>query len=256
MSSAPGLESGLRIIELVIKSGDSAGIGFNQLKQELDLNAASLNRYLKVLLEAHFVSKGENQLYIPGAKLMHLSNMVKEFGGKGPITSAVLEQISTRTGFTSLWIDYREGRMHCLDKHIAPEGIVMQEIGEVRTDYILHPWGLLWLAELPTEDRKFLIENANLGSFRGIPLNAEQLEQFIANAAQGWVDDFGLIYRGIRKVAVGIRFEGKLIASIAVGMPGTLWDDETLLGIVKVLKENAAQIEEMLDRKKVNKPEG
>jgi hypothetical protein len=59
------------------------------LKQELDLNVTSLNRYLKVLLKAHFVSKGKNQLYVLGAKLMHLSNSVKEFGGKGPITAAV-----------------------------------------------------------------------------------------------------------------------------------------------------------------------
>ncbi|MBO9609644.1 MAG: IclR family transcriptional regulator [Paenibacillaceae bacterium] len=250
MSSAPGLESGLKILELVIKSNGADGISFSQMKQELDLNAASLTRYLRVLLESQFLGKADNQLYVPGAKLLRLSNSVKEFGEIGAISAVILEQISRSTGFTALWIDYWHGRLRCRDKHIAPEGVVMQQVGAVRTDYILHPWGYLWLAEQPDQDRKFLIEHAALGNFGGDMPTEEKMEQFMADAArQGWVDDRGSIYRGNRRIAAGIRFEGRLVCAIAVGMPDARWDEAVVQHVVQVLKEKAAQVEAHLSQK-------
>jgi len=50
--AAPGLENGLRILEYVRERGHD---GFTELGRNLELNKASLSRFLKVLVERKYL---------------------------------------------------------------------------------------------------------------------------------------------------------------------------------------------------------
>jgi DNA-binding IclR family transcriptional regulator len=63
--SAPGLERGLSILEYVESHSHA---GFTEIMKELDLNRASLSRYLKVLLDQRYLAK-VNGVYLPGERM-------------------------------------------------------------------------------------------------------------------------------------------------------------------------------------------
>ncbi|MBN3522963.1 helix-turn-helix domain-containing protein [Paenibacillus apiarius] len=245
MASAPGLSSGLRIIELVSES--ETGIGFNQLKAALELSSASLNRYLQVLLERQFVGKNENQQYVPGAKLSAMIKCADGLHDVSGMTGPILDRICRETGCTSLWIDFRNGRMICRDKAVHPEGVVMQQIGEVRTDYLLHPWGFLLLAHANDEKRRFYIEYANLGGLAGRCPDESSVQRFIEEASvNGLSDDNGLILQNIRRIAVPIRADSRLAAAIAIGMPGVSFEERFIERIYGILQAEAVRAERLL----------
>ncbi|WP_019422722.1 IclR family transcriptional regulator [Paenibacillus sp. OSY-SE] len=245
MASAPGLSSGLRIIELVSES--EAGIGFNQLKAVLELNAASLNRYLQVLLEQQYVDKNENQQYVLGAKLLGMMKHADSLHDVSDMTGPILDYICRETGSTSLWIDFRDGRMMCRDKVVHPEGVVMQQIGEVRTDYMLHPWGFLLLAHASAEKRRFYIDYANLAGLANCCPDKASVQRFIEEASEnGLSDDKGLILQNIRRIAVPIRAHSRIVASIAIGMPGVSFEEQFIARIYRILQEEAVRVERLL----------
>lgn len=243
MSLAPALENGLRILEYIADQGET---GFNQLKQSLDIPPASLNRYLKVLADREFIEKNEQQQYVPGAKLRALG----QTAGADPyelIVGPVLELIRSRTGHSAIWIDWVNGRMRCRDKRVAPEGVGMQEIGELRTDYAVQPWGYLFLGDADAARRALLLESGQLGPFRGRRPEPEQIVREIERAAgEGYSDDRGTLYRNVRRIAVPIRAGGRFRAAIGVGMAGTEYPQAQINEVVALLKEQAARVESLV----------
>ena len=243
--SAPGLESGLKILELVVRNKE---IGFNQLKKMLELSPASLNRYLKLLLEQGFIARNENQQYTPGNKISSIYQLPDELDILREIIKPVLENISCSTGFTSLCIGFRNNCMICMDKQVVPEGLVMQEVGSVRTDYILHPWGYLLLSNQDDVKKQLLIENANATLTYGgqIPDKA-LLEKFIKEAGEKrFSDDKGLVYPGIRRISMPIYHRNKLTAALAVGILGNSLENAKYEFIIAALNLKATQLTDML----------
>lgn len=244
-ASAPGLSSGLRIMEAIVES--ESGIGFNQLKTAAELSAASLNRYLQVLLEQQYVEKDANQQYVAGPMLFALMQRAEQHHGLRGASGPVLDSISREAGCTALWIDYRHGRMLCRDKRVHPEGIAMQQTGEIRTDYPLHPWGFLLLAHADEATRRLYLEHADNGALALYRPDAEALDRYIANAAErGLADDQGAILPHIRRIAVPVYDGERLAAAIAVGMPGTSFDAPFIHRLYELLQDEAAQVMKLL----------
>lgn len=246
MSSAPALDSGLRILELIVERGE---IGFNQLKLSLDIPAASLNRYLKVLMERGYVEKSEQQLYVPGARVRNLAGSA-DSDELAPIVAPILEQVCATTGHTAIWFDWLNGQMRCRDKRVAPEGIVMQEPGETRTDYAVQPWGFLFLGTLEAARRKLLLANGSLGAYPGrVPDEAEVERAVEKAAADGVYDDGGVLYPNIRRIAVPVFRKGRIRAAIAVGMAGADYPEEHVRRVIAVMREKSAQASAFADHR-------
>lgn len=244
-ASAPGLSSGLRIMEAIVES--ESGIGFNQLKAAAGLSAASLNRYLQVLLEQQYVEKDANQQYVAGPMLFALMQRAEHHHGLRGASGPVLDRISREAGCTALWIDFRHGRMICRDKRVHPEGVAMQQTGEIRTDYPLHPWGFLLLAHADEATRRLYIEHAEDGALAPYRPDAAALDQYIADAAKrGLADDQGAILPHIRRIAVPVYDGERLAAAIGVGMPGTSFDAPIIHRIYELLQDEAAQVMKLL----------
>lgn len=244
-ASAPGLSSGLRIMEAIVES--ESGIGFNQLKAAAGLSAASLNRYLQVLLEQQYVEKDANQQYVAGPRLFALMQRAEHHHGLRGASGPVLDRISREAGCTALWIDFRHGRMICRDKRVHPEGVAMQQTGEIRTDYPLHPWGFLLLAHADEATRRLYLEHAEDGALAPYRPDAEALNRYIADAAErGLADDQGAILPHIRRIAVPVYDGERLAAAIGVGMPGTSFDAPFIHRIYELLQDEAAQVMKLL----------
>jgi DNA-binding IclR family transcriptional regulator len=242
--SAPALDSGLRILELIVERGE---IGFNQLKLHLDIPSASLNRYLKVLVDREFIEKDEQQQYRVGLKFRSMANAA-DSDDIGQFAAPVLEQISAMTGHTSLWIDWTNGYMAVRDKCVAPEGMSMQPIGQKRTDYAIQPWGYLFLGNFDAERRQFLLENGNLGTFTGQVPAKEQVEIAVEQAArEGFYDDQGTIYiySQIRRIAVPIGINGIIKAALCVGMAGSDYPEEHVQKVIGILQQKAQDIQKI-----------
>lgn len=245
VTTAPGLENGLKILEMV---ADNKGIGFNQLKTELGLSPASLNRYLKTLMERNYIKKNENQQYIIGKRMMEISKDQGELEVVATKVQPLLENISAILGSTSIFFYFKQGRMICTSKFMVREGLTMQDIGESRTDYVLHPWGYLLLASLESKVREVFIENVNIyEACKGLEPDSELLDSFIYEAGEhGYSDDKGKIFRNTRRIAVPVYLENNLVGALGVGILGVYLEDEDKENIVKVLRQKAETLSGIL----------
>ncbi len=255
MSSAPGLVSGLQILEYV--SSRPQGIGFNELKSLLELQSASLSRYVKVLYEEGYLEKNEAQLYVPGYRLLRMNQSQEAWlPALTEITGPVLQSITAQTAMSSLWIGYSQGRMVCVDRALAPEGVVLQEPGTVRTDYHVQPWAYLYLSGLSPEKRRVLLDNSVLSLPSWTVPDAESLVRRINDAGLlGYSDDGGDIVPGYRRLAVPVHKQGKLIGAIGVGFINGQLGEADIQAAISLMQEKAAGISNMWEASKVHNHE-
>jgi DNA-binding IclR family transcriptional regulator len=239
-NKAPALENGIAIIELVAKKKT---IGFNQIKTELGINPASLTRYISTLLDKGFIKKDKNKQYVIGDRLFKILDDIDETNLLPNIVQPILENISGKLGCTAQYMSFENGRIICKAKYMHKTGLVMQDVGESRTDYILHPWGFLYLADLDDNKRRVVIKNSNVDILTRINAPSDTfLMQLIKDASKGYSDDLGQIYNGIRRIAVPVFKGQNLIGAIGIGLVGITLDTDTREDIVKVLLDKSKDI--------------
>ena len=265
MSSAPGLVYGLKIIEILSREHER---GFNQLREDLALSSASLNRYLKILAERDFVVKNERRLYSLGARfsspdggpelradgsprprvLRGSPESPESFGPVPPsfglpeVALPILAALGDGIGATAVYMQFVQGLMRCAAKVPHSDGLAMQEPGEVRSDYPLHPWGYLYLASREPGERELLCANAVLlGTHLAYRPDPARLRDFILRAEEeGFSDDLGTILPNARRLAAPVYSAGVLIGAVGVGMPGTELRPDARDAMIQLMKEKAA----------------
>lgn len=214
--SAPGLENGLNILEYILNNREA---GFNQLKKDLNLSPASLNRYLKVLMDQNFLSKLDNGQYSLGVKMQTFISD-SEIHKIDKYIYPLLKKISSTFKFTTLWISYEHGKMICKEKVLYPNGIVMQNSNEIRTDFIMNPWGLIFLAHCSEKDKEFYINQSYSKDLHHIQIpTKEEIDCFINEFNEkGYISDNGTIFKHLIRAAVPVYNKNKkLIASVVIG---------------------------------------
>lgn len=242
---APALENGLAIIELVAKKD---GIGFNQIKSDLGFNPASLNRYINTLLEKGYIQKDDNKQYVLGDKMHDLLSNLSPPDDILEIVQPIIENISAELGCTVQYMSFENGRIVCKTKYVHSAGLSMQNVGESRTDYILHPWGFLYLMSLDEKKRKIVIQNSNVSEVmkKNIP-NDNLMHHLLTEASnEGYSDDEGRIYNGIRRIAAPVYKDKKLIGAIGIGLIGTSLDETRRDSIVRALSKKTKELSEII----------
>lgn len=239
--TAPALEIGLEIIEYVIENKKA---GFNELKEELHIGSSSLSRYLKVLMAKDYLAKSEDKRYIQGINLIKIHQ--DESDPLQNIIYPVVKNISQKLGYTTLCMKFINGKIVCYEKHIYPQGLTMQYIGETRTDYILHPWGYFYLAKCNKREREYLINlnETNLFNTDQYQIPSPALQKYFLKMVknEGYVDDQGKLYNHIRRIAVPVFFQNKLQAAIGIGAISAAIKENEAEKIINVLKDKIASI--------------
>jgi DNA-binding IclR family transcriptional regulator len=234
--SAPGLLYGLKILALVEQEGV---IGFNQLKTDLGLGASSLTRFLNLLIEEKYILKSPEQKYVLGQRWQPSPKKLNATQEQlRSLIYPLLETIVRETQFTALYIEFEHGKMSCKEKIIQPHGVNMQEVGSIRTDYMLHPWGYLLLADYNVKQRAFMMEHSqlNLSGTTVLPSLSEQTAYYQMAADEQYVDDYSRIYSGIRRLAFPIRLNNSLIGSIGLGAIAGNVDEDKINDYVGTIK--------------------
>lgn len=248
MSSAPGLVYGLKIIEILSQEHER---GFNQLREDLALSSASLNRYLKILAEREFVVKNERRLYSLGSRFF-----APDMPSQGPsrfglpeVAVPILASLGDKIGATTVYIQFVQGMMRCAAKVPYSDGLTMQEPGEVRSDFPLHPWGYLYLASRDQAERELLCSHAVLlAAHQAYRPDPTRLRDFILRAEEeDFSDDLGSILPNARRLAAPVYSAGVLIGAVGVGMPGTELASDTREFLILQMKEKAALLSSAFD---------
>ena len=233
---APGLLYGLRIIDLVIENNE---MGFNELKQILQITPSSLNRYVQTLLAEEYLSKASNQKYVIGKKLLlYFEGYASTLESEAPLYP-ILEALAYNTPYTAVWFKFELGKIICRDKAVNPNSVSMQEVGEVRTDYLYHPWGYLLLDQYSEKERSRLISFGQHQSIDArIPDPSTRDSWFAHIHEHGYADDQGKVYQGIRRIAIPYYDSNKrLLGAVALGAIEHNVDDAQIRETVSKVKD-------------------
>jgi DNA-binding IclR family transcriptional regulator len=231
--SAPGLERGLSILEYVESHSHA---GFTEIMKELDLNRASLSRYLKVLLDQRYLAK-VNGVYLPGERMGSFA-VNREWDSQ---IYPLLSHISRETECSALWVEFIRGRMHFVERVIVDNGVSMRQPGEMGTNYLVNPAGYILLGFSPSDVRSILLQGAEYSPDQKTRIPSErQVQEWIDQVEkEGLFDDEGKIYSGVRRGAVPILRGKRLIGALVLGTVDQLVNDikvkEKLLRAEKIL---------------------
>lgn len=243
-SNVPALTRGLDLIELIARSGS---IGFSQMEKESGLNTSSLNRLLKGLTESGFITKNAEGKYELGLKIFTIAYGNSIWQPLLQHITEILHEISGQYQVTALFYIFLPTGSSILDKVVYPDNVAMRGIGDVKKDYLVRPWGFLYLAQMQDKEREdfiLKIRTENREETDEKELSKEQLDRFIQQAQeQGYGDDEALINENIRRLAVPVYDKsGYIIGALAVGSFPNLLDAPKIVQIIKSLKQKADRL--------------
>ncbi len=248
-NNVPALKRGLDLLEYIAQSGS---IGFSQLEKEFGINSSSLNRLLKTLTEHGYLTKNQDGKYELGIKIFILSYNNSIWKPLLSNISEILHDISTIYKVTALLYIYLPMGTSVLDKVVYPDNVAMRNIGEVKKDYLLSPWGYLYLAHMDNEKQIEFINKIKKEKSGNNYLSDDMGASLINFAKENnYADDMALINSSVRRLAAPIYGKNNsLMAALAVGSFTDLLDEEKYKQVVEILKNKAIQLSNLIQGRK------
>lgn len=225
-SAVPGLTRGLHLLELI---GSKSNMGFNEIKEEMDLHATTLNRLLKVLVEEQYLMKDNDNRYTLGLKLYMLGHGGGYWQQLEQQLRSGMISLNEKYGVSLLLVALENDEATVVSKVLEPNNLGMLEVGTVRKDLVNYPWGILYIANQSEEKSHELITFSNSKRYNNFNIISDDELQCLVNEAKDshMVDDRGLFFRG-RRFAVPIRLRnGSLKGALCSGtFQGHLTEEE------------------------------
>ena len=215
MSSAPALSRGLHILELVKKENE---LSFKKIQEITEINSSSLTRILNVLVNKGYLKKNRNKNYIIGEKLLILAEGSSLLDLISREAEDILNEISTVFKVTACLHGFTNKGSIMLNKKIHQDNVALREIGEIKKDLILSPWGFLYIAE--KDDPVSFIKKIKKNEWYDLsPPSEGDLVDLIEKAKKrGYADDEGIIIEGVRRLAVPLyNSNNELVATLGLG---------------------------------------
>jgi IclR helix-turn-helix domain len=141
--TAPALERGLRIIELI--SAYDKPLSFTELERLTGIPKATLNRLLKVLCGMNYLAKSPGGKYIPGKRcgiIGRPDSVESAMRHYGPDIVRRVCELTDNTCILFYW-DGKQTRVAAKEMHEM--SLSMQPVDNVSADYIKTPWGWIFL---------------------------------------------------------------------------------------------------------------
>ena len=159
--SVPALRKGLRILEMAARAG---GVRFSEVQHEFGFPKASAARLLNELRELGYLRKDKDSGgYFPGASTHRIApysplpDRLCRFAGQQ------LGQLRDELRCTVLLMYWDGTATLALAKETHPESVVMQHVGDRRTDLLCYPWGWIF-ADSVSPERVGELQNESGGS--------------------------------------------------------------------------------------------
>ncbi|QUH27603.1 helix-turn-helix domain-containing protein [Vallitalea guaymasensis] len=235
-SVAPALTRGLTILEIVAREG---AIGFNELKEKMDLHATTVNRLIKVLMDKEYLAKDQNNKYTLGIKFLNLSNQETFWNKIIQKLHNSMKEINEKYGITVLLTSLDKDKATVIYKIIESSNLGMLEVGNTHYDLMNFPWGILYIAEQDKEKQEELIKKSYADPSRNMNVvDRKDIDKLIVEAdIEKHVDDKGWFFNG-RRFAVPIFLSnGKLIGALCSGSNKENLKDISIEDVINDMKK-------------------
>lgn len=143
-SPAPALSKGLYIVDLV---AEEEVLSFGEIQRHTGYNVSSLNRYLKVLLEAGYLMKNKDQKYSIGLKPTRLASHKSIWKKLIQVSTPKMKKLREHHEVTILLLGYGEQQYTCIAKSAHKDNLTMMVVGKNEADMKnCLPWGVAYTA--------------------------------------------------------------------------------------------------------------
>ncbi|MFW6007471.1 MAG: helix-turn-helix domain-containing protein [Halanaerobiales bacterium] len=245
MSSVPALNRGLNILELI---GEKKEITFTEIKDKTGINSTSLSRILNLLVEKGYLKKNIHKKYTLGGELILLAQKSSLWELLSDEASIILSEITSKFDITACLYGFTHKGITVLDKVVHSDNVALRNIGEVKKDYILSPWGFIYVAH--QKNQKNFIKKVKANGWCDLtPPPDNIINRLVKEAKKNKVaDDEGRIIEGIRRLAVPVYgYNQDLIASLGVGSFEELLNNKPKLTEIKeFIKEKGEELSRLI----------
>ncbi|MDD2479774.1 MAG: helix-turn-helix domain-containing protein [Victivallaceae bacterium] len=210
-SSAPALENGLTILELL--SQYPAGLSFTEIAQQVATSKSTMIRLLKTLVSRSYLFQDESNKYMAGPN-MALTGSSTKFDLLRHYSQPILEKLSEQfIGNTAVLIGFTGIEMIVLNRVRQEGAVYMQEAGIVRIDFSYAPWAWIFYESMTESQKEAVKPNIKATDF------TSRFKDWISYYYQhGYCFDKEYFWSHIRRVAAPVRDSNrKVIAALAVG---------------------------------------
>ncbi len=240
--SAPALESGLQILEIL--AGSSEPVGFNAIAASLDVSRASVVRFLKVMRERGYIdvdqASGRYCLGRRVASLLPQAAVREVLAGQ---SEDVLRSIVEATGNSAIVVYWDGYQMICLNKIMHEASIPMQEIGTHAVELDRYPWGWIIYSTLTEHEQSRSQDRmADCAYF-----NAHNRDWMACFEKDGYCYDDQHIWRGVRRIAVPVyEQDGDIAGYLGLGANPHSLPAARVAKTARLLREHAQRLSALI----------
>ncbi len=220
-SLVPGLERGLRIIELLEKERD--GLSFGELLDKTGIPRPSLARILNILEAYDFIRNSSEGRYRLGYRLLSLGYTVYSQLDLVSEAKPFLVKLVELTGETAELTVFDRGEILYIDKVESPEPIrLVARIGSRYKTLHCTAIGKVYLAYMGDDFLESYLSNVGLPSFTEKTITNEEVlrRELEEIRSKGYAFDDEEVRLGVRRIASPVfgSFKG-LVAVIGIAGP-------------------------------------
>ncbi|MGC8716875.1 MAG: IclR family transcriptional regulator [bacterium] len=220
-SLVPGLERGLRIIELLEKERD--GLSFGELLDKTGIPRPSLARILNILEAYNFIRNSSDGRYRLGYRLLSLGYRVYSQLDLVSEAKPFLVKLVKLTGETAELTVFDRGEILYIDKIDSPEPIrLVARIGSRYKTLHCTAIGKVYLAYMGENFLESYLFNIGLPSFTEKTITSEEVlrRELEEIRSKGYAFDDEEVRIGVRRIASPVfgSFKG-LVAVIGIAGP-------------------------------------
>ncbi|MEK7413162.1 MAG: helix-turn-helix domain-containing protein [Planctomycetota bacterium] len=156
-----------------------------------------------------------------------------------------LVQLTTSLKLTSCLIACMDGHMTIVDRIVAPTGPLLMPPGQFRPPNGAHIGGPFFMTAADLQDPKRWAASLASATVGTDPEIMRRLT--LQGLTRDFLDDDGLIYRGVRRLVTPIRRGGRIVACLGLGgRPRRLADPVLRRHAARMLRAAARQISQQL----------
>jgi DNA-binding IclR family transcriptional regulator len=217
-SSAPALEGGLRILDLLRESSD--GRSFGEINAALPQSKATVVRLIHVLIDMDYVVKHQQKpRYYLGPRMATVQPEAERIKRWVMRSESLLKRLSDETECTAVLFSWNGHFCQSVAKAMHSNSIVMQPVGGIDSDFTSSPWGWIVLSDLKP------------GSRHGV--DQRRIDEY---RSKGYALDSGTAFPSIYRIAMPITSDGITVGFLGVGSMADTMSDTRISDVVSQME--------------------
>ncbi|EFK10380.1 IclR helix-turn-helix domain protein [delta proteobacterium NaphS2] len=252
-SSAPALQRGLNVLELLAEQ--ESEMGLKTISERLNIPVPSLWRIMGVLKEnGYVILDPEKKTYRPGFKFLYLGNLVLNTMGFRSQARKYLKQLVDRTGETAELSARVKDQLILIEQVEGPDAVrLFSRVGSAYPYFHATAPGKVYLAHLEPEKRKSVMKRMGLPKITVQTIvSLDVLENELKEVLKlGFAFDREEMRSGVCRIAAPVyNHTGKVAACLGIAAPAFRIHEEDYLRLGNMVKKASLELSAELREKK------